>query len=91
MGWNRTQSASISRILFSFGHELGVWGKQTSFCFQAKSCRNLNIFFNGPRAGINSNDTCRKSGDHGPFIGSDRQVYVTKVRDGTAQPDKEFD
>lgn len=56
-----------------------------------------NIFFNGPRAAINFNDgfggdstlmenlllnTCRESGDHGPFNSWDRQVYVTKVLDG---------
>lgn len=65
-----------------------------------------NIFFNGPRAGINFNDgfgggsnvtenlllnTCRESGDHGPFNSWDRQVFVTKVRNGTAQTDKDWD
>ena len=79
------------------------------FYFQAKSCSNEvrgNIFFNGPRAGINFNDgfggnssgaknllfnTCRESGDHGPFNSWDRQVYVTKVRDGTASTVKAWD
>ena len=66
-----------------------------------------NIFFNGPRAGVNFNDgfggeslldqnilfnTCRESGDHGPFNSWDRQVYVTKVADGvTASAVKAYD
>ena len=111
MGWDGTDGNQprYSRILYNFAHELGIWEKQSSFYFQAKSCQNLimgNIFFNGPRAGINFNDgfgggsnltenilfnTCRESGDHGPFNSWDRQVYVTKVRDGTPQPDKDFD
>ena len=68
--------------------------KQSSMWFQAKSCSNIldsNIFFNGPRAGINFNDgfggnstlrknllfnTCRESGDHGPFNSWDRQGMI---------------
>merc|ERR1712151_651417 len=57
-----------------------------------------NVFFNGPRAGINANDgfgggdeishnlvfsTCRESGDHGPFNSWDRQPFLTTIRDGT--------
>ena len=56
-----------------------------------------NVFFNGPRAGINMNDgfgggdeiaynlvfsTCRESGDHGPFNSWDRQPFLTTVRTG---------
>ena len=78
--------------------------------FQAKSCLNMlegNIFFNGPRAGINFNDgfggnttirnnllfnTVRETTDHGVFNSWDRQVYVTKVRDGkTASTIKQYD
>ena len=59
-----------------------------------------NVFFNGPRAGINANDgfgggdeighnlvfsTCRESGDHGPFNSWDWQPYLTTIR--TGQPD----
>ena len=111
MGWDGTDGNQprFSRILYNFAHELGIWEKQSSFYFQAKSCQNLlmgNIFFNGPRAGINFNDgfggssnltenilfnTCRESGDHGPFNSWDRQVFVTKVRDGTANADKDWD
>ena len=111
MGWNGTDGNQprFSRILHNFVHELGIWEKQSSFYFQAKSCQNLimgNIFFNGPRAGINFNDgfggasnvtenflfnTCRESGDHGPFNSWDRQVYVTKVRNGKPNPDKDYD
>merc|ERR1712093_560100 len=56
-----------------------------------------NVFFNGPRAGINFNDgfgggdviegnfvgNCvRESGDHGPFNSWDRVPYITTVRNG---------
>ena len=111
MGWDGTDGNQprFIRILYNFAHELGIWEKQSSFYFQAKSCQNLirgNIFFNGPRAGINFNDgfggdsnvtenllfnTCRESGDHGPFNSWDRQVYITKVLDGTPRPDKQYD
>ena len=99
----------FSQILNNFVRELGIWEKQSSFYFQAKSCQNLlagNIFFNGPRAGINFNDgfgggsnltmnllfnTCRESGDHGPFNSWDRQVYVTKVNNGSTSVVKAYD
>jgi len=57
-----------------------------------------NIFFNMPRAAININDgfgggtliqrnllfnTCRESGDHGPFNSWDRQPYLTELRTGS--------
>ena len=111
MGWDGTDGTQprFNQILYNFVHELGVFEKQSSFYFQAKSCQNTikgNIFFNGPRAGINFNDgfgggnnvtenlvlnTCRESGDHGPFNSWDRQVYVTKVKTGSPSPDKEWD
>jgi len=99
----------FSNILYNFVHELGIYEKQSSFYFQAKSCQNTikgNLFFNGPRAGINFNDgfgggsnvtenilfnSCRESGDHGPFNSWDRQVFVTKVKTGSPSPDKEWD
>lgn len=58
-----------------------------------------NIFFNGPRAALNFNDgfgggdniannlllnTCRESGDHGPWNSWDRVPYITTVRNGSA-------
>jgi len=76
-------------------HELGVFEKQSSMFFQAKTARSTlrnNVFFNGPRAGVNFNDgfgggslvtenlifnTCRESGDHGPFNSWDRQPFRT--------------
>ena len=111
MGWDGTggNQPRFNQILYNFVHELGMFEKQSSFYFQAKSCQTTlkgNIFFNGPRAGINFNDgfgggsnltenlvlnTCRESGDHGPFNSWDRQVYVTKVRNGTASTIKEWD
>ena len=58
-----------------------------------------NVFFNGPRAAVNVNDgfggdnhmvgnllmnTCRESGDHGPWNSWDRVPFITTVRNGTA-------
>ena len=78
-GTNGNQPRMIN-ILNNYVHELGISEKQSSFYFQAKSCSNYiygNIFYNGPRAGINFNDgfggnstilknlvfnTCRESG-----------------------------
>mmetsp|Transcript_5666 Transcript_5666/g.13013 ORF Transcript_5666/g.13013 Transcript_5666/m.13013 type:complete len:787 (+) Transcript_5666:23-2383(+) len=80
--------------------EIGLYEKQSSFFVQAKTARSKvlsNVFFNGPRAGINMNDgfgggdeiarnlvfsTCRESGDHGPFNSWDRQPFLTTVRTG---------
>merc|ERR1712054_649714 len=81
--------------------EVGLYEKQSSFFVQAKTAQSVikgNVMFNGPRAGINTNDgfgggdeiahnlvfsTCRESGDHGPFNSWDRQPFLTTVRDGT--------
>eukprot|EP01061_Rhynchopus_euleeides_P019318 TRINITY_DN3171_c2_g1_i1.p1 TRINITY_DN3171_c2_g1~~TRINITY_DN3171_c2_g1_i1.p1 ORF type:complete len:815 (+),score=298.15 TRINITY_DN3171_c2_g1_i1:44-2446(+) len=80
--------------------EIGHYEKQSSFWFQGKVAQSVlinNIFFNGPRAGINFNDglgggdylegnlvfsTCRESGDHGPFNSWDRQPFLTTTRTG---------
>eukprot|EP01083_Nonionella_stella_P019641 54547_1 len=111
MGYDGTDGNQprMINVMNNYVHELGIYEKQSSFFFQAKSCSNYiygNIFYNGPRAGINYNDgfggnstilnnllfnTCRESGDHGPFNSWDRQVYVTKVRNGTASTIKAFD
>ena len=82
--------------------EVGLYEKQSSFFVQAKTAQSVvsgNVFFNGPRAGINANDgfgggdeishnlvfsTCRESGDHGPFNSWDRQPFLTTVRTGAA-------
>ena len=108
-GTNGNQPREIN-LIQNFVHEIGIWEKQSSMWFQAKSCSNIldrNIFFNGPRAGINFNDgfggnstmsknllfnTCRESGDHGPFNSWDRQVYLTKVnQNGTPSTIKQYD
>eukprot|EP01060_Flectonema_neradi_P036466 TRINITY_DN7008_c5_g2_i1.p1 TRINITY_DN7008_c5_g2~~TRINITY_DN7008_c5_g2_i1.p1 ORF type:complete len:938 (+),score=167.75 TRINITY_DN7008_c5_g2_i1:72-2885(+) len=75
--------------------EVGVYEKQSSFYNQAAAGFTTvrgNIFFNGPRAGINFQDglmggdilegnffaNCvRESGDHGPFNSWDRVPYLT--------------
>merc|ERR1711988_1417717 len=80
--------------------EIGLYEKQSSFFVQAKTAESRvlsNVFFNGPRAGINTNDgfgggdeiaynlvfsTCRESGDHGPLNSWDRQPFLTTVRTG---------
>ena len=72
-------------IKSNFAYRCGLFEKQSSFYFQAKSHSNTikeNIFFHGPRAGMNFNDgfgggstvegnfmvaTVMESGDHGPF------------------------
>merc|ERR1712048_651355 len=90
----------FSRILRNTAREVGLYEKQSSFYVQAKTAESTisgNVFFNGPRAGINFNDgfgggddvsrnivfsTCRESGDHGPFNSWDRQPYLTTVRTG---------
>ena len=81
-------------------HENGVFGKQTSAYVQSLSCQvevSENVFFNGPRAGINFNDgfgggnlvqnnllfnQVRETSDHGPFNSWDRVPYLTMVKDG---------
>ena len=85
-------------------HELGVFQLQSSCWFQAKTAQTTvikNLFYNGPRAGINMNDgfgganritqnviwnQCRQSGDHGPINSWDRQLFWTDIRDGSSKP-----
>lgn len=90
-----------TKIIGNLIHEVGIFGKQTSAYFQSLACETEilgNVFFNGPRAGINFNDgfgggnfvgenlgfnMVRETGDHGPFNSWDRQPYLTNVKDGT--------
>eukprot|EP00755_Sulcionema_specki_P008788 Sspe_Gene.41907::Locus_20289_Transcript_1_1_Confidence_1.000_Length_2420::g.41907::m.41907 len=87
-----------TRVVGNLVREVGIWEKQSSAWFQAKTAETTiegNVFFNGPRAGINFNDNlgggsairrnvlfnfCRESGDHGPFNSWDRQIFLTLVR-----------
>ena len=87
-------------ILSNTAREIGLYEKQSSFYIQAKTAKSTiqgNVFFNGPRAGINFNDgfgggdninhnlvfsTCRESGDHGPLNTWDRQPFLTTYRTG---------
>lgn len=91
----------FNQLLRNSAREVGLYEKQSSFYIQAKTAQSTisgNVFFNGPRAGINFNDgfgggddmnnnlvfsSCRESGDHGPFNSWDRQPYLTTVNDGT--------
>jgi len=65
----------------------------------AKTVLQGNVIFNIPRAALNFNDgfgggdeihmnlllnTCRESGDHGPWNSWDRVPYITTIRNGTA-------
>ena len=73
-------------VINNIAREVGLYEKQSSFFVEAKTAQSIilgNVFFNGPRAGINANDgfgggdeighnlvfsSCRESGDHGaPF------------------------
>ncbi len=92
------------QVVGNLAHEVGIWGKQTSFYIQSLSCQTVlsgNVFFNGPRAGINFNDgfgggnlveynlgfnMVRETGDHGPFNSWDRQPYLTDVNVLLDQP-----
>ena len=52
MGWDGTTGNQPRGVLFeqNLVHEIGIWEKQSSMWFQAKSCSNVlrgNIFFNG--------------------------------------------
>ena len=89
-----------TKVLNNLVREIGLFGKQTAAYVQSIACQTLlegNVFFNGPRAGINFNDGfgggnivtrnllfnfVRETKDHGPFNSWDRQPYLTKVRDG---------
>eukprot|EP01060_Flectonema_neradi_P033223 TRINITY_DN550_c0_g1_i1.p1 TRINITY_DN550_c0_g1~~TRINITY_DN550_c0_g1_i1.p1 ORF type:complete len:848 (+),score=215.29 TRINITY_DN550_c0_g1_i1:43-2586(+) len=93
-----------TQIVNNVCHELGIFQLQSSCWFQAKTALSNvtnNLFYNGPRAGINMNDgfgggntlsknvifnQCRQSGDHGPINSWDRQLFWTDVRDGADKP-----
>jgi len=88
--------------------EVGHFEKQNSFYVQAKTAQSTirnNVFFNGPRAGVNYNDgfgggdvlegnlifnTCRESGDHGPFNSWDRQPFLTPIVDPEGSTEMEW-
>ena len=95
-GWNGTAGNQPRGTVVrnNFATRCGLVLKQSAFYFQAKSMQTLlqgNIFFHGPRAGINFNDgfgggsviennlmfaTVMETGDHGPFNSWDRQPYA---------------
>ena len=97
-GRNKEQPRG-TKIVGNICHELGSYQLQSACVFQAKSAQTTiskNIFFNGPRSGINFNDgfggdnlveenvifnQCRQSGDHGPINSWDRQLFFTDLRD----------
>ena len=59
MGYDGTKGTQprFNNISYNFVHELGIWEKQSSLYFQAKSCQNFigyNIFFNGMFNNFNS-------------------------------------
>ena len=98
-GTNGNQPRGIN-IAGNLVHEIGIYGKQVSAFMQALACQSeivANVFFNGPRAGINFNDglgggnrvennlifnMVRETNDHGPFNSWDRLPYITTVKDG---------
>ena len=86
-----------TKVVGNLAREVGLYEKQSSFFVQAKTAQSTitgNVFFNGPRAGINANDgfgggdeiawnlvfsTCRESGDHGPINSWDRLPFLTDL------------
>ena len=93
-----------TKILGNLVHEIGIYGKQVCAYVQSVACQTMlvgNVFFNGPRAGVNFNDgfgggnllennlmfnMVRETGDHGPFNSWDRQPYLTDVDQGPESP-----
>ena len=89
-----------TKVIGNLVHEVGVFGKQVCAYVQSLACETHltgNVFFNGPRAGININDGfgggnvlennllfnfVRDTLDHGPINTWDRQPYLTTVADG---------
>eukprot|EP00937_MAST-01D_sp_MAST-1D-sp2_P006054 g6054.t1 len=81
LGGEQPRGTTVSN---NYAHELGVWELQSSMWFQAKTAQTHlhgNIFFNGPRAGINF----KHSGDHGPINSWDRQPFLTDVGPANAK------
>lgn len=88
-----------TRVVRNECREVGMFQLQSACWFQAKTAQShieSNLFYNGPRSGINFNDgfgggntvlknvifnQCRFSGDHGPINSWDRQLFWTDVRD----------
>jgi len=95
-GWNGTAGNQPRGTVIrnNIGYRCGMFEKQSAFLFQGKSMESSiqnNIFFHGPRAGINLNDgfgganvlegnllftSVLETGDHGPFNSWDRQPYA---------------
>ena len=89
------------KVLRNLVHENGVFVKGAASYRQSFTSETEligNVFFNGPRAGINFNDGfggghclqhnlvfnhVRETVDHGPFNSWDRSPYLTKVRYGS--------
>jgi hypothetical protein len=77
---------------------VGYYQKQSSMWFQAKAAQTLlfqNVFFDGPRAGVNFNDNfgggnevsenvifnqCKETSDHGPINSWDRVPFRYDTR-----------
>ena len=84
---------------------VGVWVKQSAAYFKSLARQNVlrrNVFFGGPRSGINFNDGAmggetmegnlllnfvRESNDHGPFNSWDRQPYIYRVNESDPRTD----
>ena len=108
-GWNGTAGNQPrgSLVRNNIAYRPGLFAKQSSFFFQSKSMQTTlqnNIFFHGPRAGINFNDgfgggnifennllfaSVMETGDHGPFNSWDRQPFAHSLKeDGSFDMDK---
>ena len=98
-GTNGNQPRGV-KIIYNLMRDNGVWGKQSAAFFQSLAAQtefSYNVFFNGPRDGINYNDNfgggnilkgnlafnmVRETQDCGPFNFFDRLPYITKLYDG---------
>eukprot|EP01137_Pigoraptor_chileana_P024016 Opistho-2@91291 len=88
-----------SLIEGNIARDFGVYSKQVCGFVQSLACETTvrnNVFFNGPRAGINFNDgfgggnlvqgnlmfnLVRETSDHGPFNSWDRVPYLHDLND----------
>ena len=103
-GWDASAGNFPRRTLVTQNvvREIGLYEKQAAAWFSAKTSQTTlreNIFFNGPRAGINLNDGfggghiiegnllfsfCRESSDHGPINTWDRQMFSVRLPDDSS-------
>ena len=88
--WDTTIEGNLAREIGIFQKQSSF----VFFAIAARTRIVANVVFNIPRAAVNANDghgggdeiaqnlfvnTCRESGDHGPYNSWDRQPYITNL------------